>query len=85
MPSDNNPNNECCPFPGFECDPIYGGRFCDLRGNLLFDNLPSACKPKATCDYRYFYYGKDGHTCCPFEGTECHPVHGGKYCPTTVA
>jgi len=36
-------NCECCPFPGFECDPRYGGKYCDLKDNLIMDALPAIC------------------------------------------
>lgn len=80
-------NCECCPFPGFECDKRYNNKFCDFEGNLILANFADACKPKQDkqqCDARYYFTGKDGFTCCPFEGKECSPVYGSKYCNSVL-
>jgi hypothetical protein len=85
MPSTAN-DCECCPFRGFECDKRYEGKFCDLDNNLIFENLEEVCRPSNVelCDARYYFTGKDGRTCCPFEGKECSPVYGSKYCSTEL-
>jgi hypothetical protein len=38
-------NCECCPFPGFECDARYDGKFCDIDGNLVLSKLEPICRP----------------------------------------
>ena len=78
-------NCECCPFPGFECDPRYEGKYCDLHDNLIVNSLPAVCLARKVCDDRFFWVGSDDFTCCPFEGKECSPVYSNKYCPLDIA
>lgn len=77
-------NCECCPYPGFECDPRYGGKYCDLNGNLIVSAVPAVCRSKPVCDDRYYWTGSDDFTCCPFQGKECDPVYSNQYCPVDL-